>query len=88
VLRKRQPHYQKTKEIKPSQKALFANNIDETIALILDILHESGMERERLALAAGAEIAKQMRPFSLVVLALVAGFVIGRILKRGNPPRV
>jgi hypothetical protein len=75
------------KEIKSSQKALFANNIDETIAPILDVLHESGMERERLALVAGAEIAKQMRPFSLVALALVAGFVIGRILKRGNLPR-
>jgi hypothetical protein len=75
------------KKIQPSQKAPFANTIDESVAPILDILHEAGMERERLALAASAEIAKQMQPFSLVAFAMVAGFILGRLLSRGNPSR-
>jgi len=69
-----------------AQKAEFANNIDETVAPILDILRESGMERERLTLEAGAEIAKQLHPFSLVAFATVAGIIFGRILTRGNAP--
>jgi hypothetical protein len=44
------------------------------------------MERERLALEAGAEVAKQLHPFSLVAVAMLAGIILGRILKRGNPP--
>jgi hypothetical protein len=65
------------KESLPSQKAEFANSIDETVAPFLDILKEAGMERERLALEAG---------FSLVAVAMLAGIILGRILKRGNPP--
>ena len=74
------------KEPLPSQKAEFANNIDETVAPFLDILKEAGMERERLALEAGVEVAKQLHPFSLVAVAMLAGIILGRILKRGNPP--
>jgi len=82
------------KEIMPSenadyaQKAEFANTIDETVAPFLGMLREAGLERERLALEAGAEIAKQLHPFSLVAFATVAGFIFGRILMRGNAPRV
>ncbi len=74
------------KESLPSQKAEFANNIDETVAPFLGILKEAGMERERLALEAGTEVAKQLHPFSLVAVAMLAGIILGRILKRGNPP--
>ena len=74
------------KESLPSQKAEFANNIDETVAPFLDILKEAGRERERLALEAGAEVAKQLHPFSLVAVAMLAGIILGRILKRGNLP--
>jgi hypothetical protein len=45
------------------------------------------MERERLAVEAGAEIAKQLHPFSLVAFAIAAGFILGRILSRNNSPR-
>jgi hypothetical protein len=65
----------------------FANNIDGTVAPILKILDEAGMERERVALEAGAAIAKQLHPFSLTAFAMLAGIILGRILNRGNPPR-
>jgi Putative Actinobacterial Holin-X, holin superfamily III len=68
----------------PRQRLEFAENIDETIAPILDILQEAGLERERLALQAGTEIAKQLNPFSLVAFAITAGFIIGRIFKQRN----
>ena len=68
----------------PPQRLGFAQNIDETVAPILDVLRESGLERERIALAAGAEIAKQLHPFSMVAFATVAGFFLGRILKQDN----
>jgi hypothetical protein len=79
------------KKIMPSenaeyaQKAEFANNIDETLAPILTILQERGMERERLALEAGAEITKQLHPFALIAFATVAGYIFGRILRRNAP---
>ncbi|MGH6811854.1 MAG: hypothetical protein ACREDM_05730 [Methylocella sp.] len=71
-----------------SQKRAFASNIDEAVAPILDVLRGSGLDRERRALEAGAEIAKQLHPFSLAALAVVAGFTLGRILTlRDIPPR-
>jgi Putative Actinobacterial Holin-X, holin superfamily III len=68
-------------------KADFANTIDDSIAPFLDILKEAGMERERLALDAGAEIAKQLHPFSLVAFAMISGFILGTIMRRSEPPR-
>ena len=70
----------------PPQRLGFAQNIDETVAPILDVLRESGLEHERIALAAGTEIAKQLHPFSVVAFAIVAGFFLGRILKQDNKP--
>jgi hypothetical protein len=67
-----------------SQKRAFASNIDEAVAPVLDILRDAGFERERLALEAGTEIAKQLHPFSLAALAIVAGFILGRILTQRN----
>ena len=67
-----------------TQKLAFASNNDEAVARILDFLREAGLERERLALEAGMEIAKRLHPFSLVALAVAAGFVLGRILKQPN----
>jgi hypothetical protein len=67
-----------------TQKLAFASNDDEAIAPILDFLREAGLKRERLALEAGMEIAKRLHPFSLVALAVAAGFVLGRSLKQPN----
>ncbi len=63
-----------TSETPPRPKLEFARNIDEAVAPVLDILRVGGFERERLALAAGTEIAKQLHPF----------FILGRILKQPN----
>jgi hypothetical protein len=73
-----------TRETSPRPKLEFATNIDEAVAPILDILRDAGLERERLALAAGTEIAKQLHPVSLAALAIVVGFILGRILKQPN----
>ena len=67
-----------------TQKLAFASNNDEAVAPILDFLREAGLERERLALETGMEIAKRLHPFSLVALAVTAGFIVGRILKQPN----
>ncbi|MGB7043813.1 MAG: hypothetical protein WBD65_02535 [Methylocella sp.] len=75
-----------TKGNSPTQKLAVASNNDEAVAPILDFLREAGLDRERLALEAGMEIAKRLHPFSLVALALAAGFVLGRILKQRNIP--
>jgi hypothetical protein len=71
-----------TKGNSSTQKLAFANNDDEAVAPILDFLREAGLERERLALEAGMEIAKRLHPFSLAALAMVAGIVLGRVLKQ------
>ena len=75
-----------SREAPPWPNLEFARNIDEAVAPVLDILHDAGYERERLALAAGTEIAKQLHPFSLAALAIVAGYILGRILKQTNVP--
>ena len=65
-----------------TQKLAFVSNNDEAVAPILDFLRDAGLERERLALEAGMEIAKRLHPFSLAALAIAAGFILGRILKQ------
>ncbi len=66
--------------------AEFATNIDGAVAPILDLLREGGYDRERLAVEAGAAIAKQLKPFSAVAIAIVSGFILGRALGgRGSP---
>ncbi|MGQ0444269.1 MAG: hypothetical protein ACT4O2_03845 [Beijerinckiaceae bacterium] len=65
-----------------SQNRALANNIDETVAPVLEILRDSGLDRERRVLEAGASIAKQLHPFSLAALAIVTGFILSRVLKQ------
>jgi hypothetical protein len=72
----------------PTQKLAFASNSDEAVAPILDFLREAGLERERLALEAGMDIAKRLHPFSVVALALASGFVFGWILQQGRRPLI
>lgn len=75
-----------TKGNSSTQKLAVASTNDEAVAPILDFLREAGLERERLALEAGMEIAKRLHPFSLVALAIATGFILGRILKQRNNP--
>ena len=60
-----------------SEKSAFAANIDTAVTPFLSILRDAGRERERLALELGTEVAKELNPFSLVTLAIAAGFFIG-----------
>jgi hypothetical protein len=55
-----------------------SENIDRTLAPILAILREAGWQRANIALSLGAEVAKQVSPFALVMTAFVTGFVSGR----------
>ncbi len=64
----------------------FAMNIEGAIAPILDVLRAGGFERERLAVEAGAAIAKQLNPYSVVAFAIVSGFILGRLLGRRDRP--
>jgi putative superfamily III holin-X len=77
-----------TKGNSSTQKLVSASNDDEAIAPILDFLREAGLERERLALEAGMEIAKRLHPFSVVALALASGVVFCWILKQRRRPLI
>ena len=55
--------------------------IDRFIAPLLNTLRNLGLRREQMAVLAGASVAKQLRPVALVGLAIVAGFVFGRLWK-------
>ena len=55
--------------------------VDRFIAPLLNTLRSLGLRREQLAVVAGAAVAKQLRPVPLVGLAIVAGFLFGRLWK-------
>jgi fatty acid desaturase len=54
-------------------------SITEAVAPLLDVLRALGLKREELALLAGSELAKKLPPLTLVGLAIVCGFFIGRM---------
>lgn len=58
-----------------------AQTLDRLAIPLLDFMREQGMERERLALAAGVAVAKDMRPWMLVGVVLAVGFVIGQLTR-------
>ncbi|VTZ21443.1 conserved membrane hypothetical protein [Methylocella tundrae] len=60
--------------------AAFAANIDAAVAPVLGVLREAGLEKEVIAIEAGAEVVKQLNPFSLVAFAVGAGVFLGRTL--------
>ncbi len=57
-----------------------AANIDAAVTPVLKVLRDAGLDKEVLAIEAGAEVAKQLNPFSLVAFALGAGLFLGRTL--------
>ncbi len=65
----------------PPRNPAFAANIDSAIDPVINVLRDAGLEKEVLAIEAGAEVAKQLNPFSLVAFALGAGVFIGRTLR-------
>jgi hypothetical protein len=68
------------------ESAEFSKQIDGIVAPIDDVLRSSGLERERATLLAGAAIAKELKPLTSVVFALVAGFIVGRIMRARQKP--
>ncbi|MCX8253055.1 hypothetical protein RHAL1_02333 [Beijerinckiaceae bacterium RH AL1] len=55
--------------------------IDAFAAPLMDLLAGLGLKREQLAVLAGSSLAKQLGPLPLVGLALLGGFLIGRMWK-------
>jgi hypothetical protein len=55
------------------------DEIDAFTAPLLDALSRFGLRREQLAVLAGASLAKQLGPLPLVGLAILAGFLVGRL---------
>lgn len=53
--------------------------VDAFAAPLLKVLQSLGLRREQLAVLAGTSFAKQLGPIPLVGLAIVAGFLIGRM---------
>jgi hypothetical protein len=53
--------------------------ISEAVVPIIEILRSLGLKREEYALLAGAELAKTLPPLTLVGLAVICGFLIGRM---------
>lgn len=55
--------------------------IDRFTAPLLGVLASLGLRREQLAVFAGAAMAKRLKPLPLVGLAILAGFLVGRLWK-------
>ena len=55
--------------------------IDRFTAPLMALLAQLGFRREQFAVLAGASIAKRLGPLPLVGLAIVGGFLIGRMWK-------
>jgi hypothetical protein len=58
----------------------FARQIDDVVEPIVGVLDDAGLRRERVALLAGAAIAKELKPLTGVAFAIVTGFILGRKL--------
>lgn len=53
--------------------------VDQFTAPILAMLASLGLKREQIAVLAGAGLAKRLGPVPLVGIAIVAGFLVGRL---------
>lgn len=60
----------------------FARAIDQAAAPLLDLLRETGLDRERLGLIAGVACAKQLRPMTLVGIVFAVGIAAGHLWRR------
>jgi hypothetical protein len=63
---------------KAERRAALSANIDESLAPVLDELHQANRQPEELILRIGAELTKQTGGFGLIALALGAGFLAAR----------
>jgi drug/metabolite transporter superfamily protein YnfA len=63
---------------KVERRAALSANIDESLAPVLDALHQANRQPEELILRIGAELTKQTGGFGLIALAVAAGFLASR----------
>jgi hypothetical protein len=63
---------------KVERRAALSANIDESIAPVLQALHQANRQPEELILRIGAELTKQTGGFGLIALALASGFLAAR----------
>jgi drug/metabolite transporter superfamily protein YnfA len=63
---------------KAQRRAALSANIDESLAPVLDAMHQANKQPEELLLRVGAELTKQTGGFGLIALALGAGFLAAR----------
>ena len=57
----------------------FDAQVDQFSAPLLRMLQQFGLKRELIAVLAGTSVAKRLGPLPLVGLAIVAGFLVGRM---------
>ncbi len=76
-------HREKTSQDHSKEQEERAEVISEAVLPLLEVLRALGWKREEMALLASAELAKTSPPLTLVGLALICGFLFGRI---GNLP--
>lgn len=65
-------------------RAQFAENIEQTVAPLIAVLHEANMKPEEAALRLGVALTKQVGPLALVALALGTGFMLARRVTTPN----
>ncbi len=63
------------------QERAFDSQVDQFSAPLLKLLRQFGLKRELIAVLAGTSVAKRLGPLPLVGLAIVSGFLIGRMWK-------
>ena len=63
------------------EERAFDAQIDQFSAPLLRMLQQLGLKRELIAVLAGTSVAKRLGPLPLVGLAIVAGFLVGRMWK-------
>jgi hypothetical protein len=73
---------------KAERRAALSANIDESLAPVLDALHQANRQPEELILRIGAELTKQTGGFGLIALAVGAGFLAARQVapEKKRPP--
>ena len=61
------------------EERAFDAQIDQFSAPLLRLLQQFGLKRELIAVLAGTSMAKRLGPLPLVGVAVVAGFLVGRM---------
>lgn len=62
-------------------------NIEETVGPFVEILRQTGLKREEVAVRLAAEATKQLGPMSLIGLALTVGFLCERAIDARRTPK-